>query len=88
MKNNTFLKGEISTPIDTEEKPDEYGYFDSCIYAQVSYAEPEIGYYEVKCELTSKQCCEDHCPMEAKYTVREVSKEEWKYKLKAKIGFN
>lgn len=76
MENNTFLKGEIFTPIDTEEKPDEYGDFDSCTYAQVSYAEPEIGYYEVKCELTGKQCYEDHCPMEEKYTVIEVSKEE------------
>ena len=68
MKNNTFLKGEISIPIDTEEKPDEYGYYDSCTYAQVNYAE--------KCELTGKQCYEDPCPMEAKYTVREISKEE------------
>lgn len=42
MENNTFLKGKIFTPIDTEEKPDEYGDFDSCTYAQVSYAEPEI----------------------------------------------
>lgn len=72
MKNSLFLEGEILFPLNFEETPDEYGHYNSCTYAHTTYAEPETGYYEDLCELTKNTCGTCHCPMEAKYTVRNI----------------
>lgn len=58
--------------IGNNKKPDEYGYFGDCEFCHCNYAEPEINYYECECELTKNTCGTCHCPMEAKYTVKNI----------------
>lgn len=73
MKNKLIIEGEVSYPINDEERPDGYGTMNSCIFATVSCYESDTGYYELDCNIIGKRPCEiETCPFIAKYKIYET----------------